>query len=92
MLKEVDGELWLVAVSPSPPRPSLAPPPQHDEGTGGLELGLHPVLRVGVVIGNVDPQTSVFTEDDEGRAMVGRLSMVRVCVCVCVCVCARMCV
>ena len=64
MLKEIDGKLRFVAASADPARSPFAPPLEQDERTGGFELWLHPELCVGVVIGNVDTQTSVFAEDD----------------------------
>ena len=73
MLKEINGKLWLVAVSPPAAGTPFAPPLEQYEGAGGLELRLHPELRVGVVVGHVDAQTPVFTENDECGPMVSRL-------------------
>ena len=73
MLKEIYGELWFVAVSPPATRTPLATPLEQDEGAGGLELRLHPELCVGVVVGDVDTQTPIFTENDESGPMVSRL-------------------
>ena len=81
MLEEVDGKFRFVVASSSFLQPFLAPPPQKDKRTGGLELGLHPELSVRVVIGNVDPQTAIFAENDESSAMFGGLLAVCVCVC-----------
>ena len=72
VLEEVDGKLGVL----HPPRdghPLPLPGPQDGQRAGRLELGLQPVLRVGVVVGYVDPQAAILTEDDEGGAMLGAL-------------------
>ena len=102
VLKEVDGELGVL----HPPRDGgllPLPRPQDGQGAGGLELGLQPVLRVGVVVGHVDSQAAVLAEDDQGGAVLGALVGVGVCVwggvwvcvcgggCACMCVCVYAC-
>ena len=49
--------------------------PEHHEGARGLELRLQPVLRVGIVVGYVDPQTAILTKNDERSAMLRTLGV-----------------
>ena len=66
MLKVVDGKLELPRL---PHSPDLPPPPsprsEKHQWTGRLEVGLEPVLCVGVGIGNVDTEAAIFTQDDQ---------------------------
>ena len=66
VLKVVNGELELPCL---PHSPDLPPPPsprsEEHQWTGRLEVGLKPVLCVGVGIGNVDTEAAIFTQDDQ---------------------------
>ena len=43
----------------------LLPRSEGCQGTGCLELRLHPVLGVGVVAGQVDPQTAILRQQNK---------------------------
>ena len=72
VFKEVDGKLGVLHTMDGR---SLLPHtgPKHHEGARGLELRLQPVLRVGIVVGYVDPQTAILTKNDERSAMLRTL-------------------
>lgn len=68
MLKVVDGKLELFRLSHVLHFLFPSPCPEQDQGAGGLELWLKPVLSVGVGVGNIDAKATVLAENDQSRA------------------------
>ena len=73
MFKEVDGELGTLHLPDHGEVLLLGRGLEYGQGAGGLELGLEPVLRVGVAVGHVDAQAPVFAQNDQRGSGLGVL-------------------
>ena len=69
VFKEVNRKLGMLHTTNN--RPFLPHTrPQHCEGTCGLKLRLQPELCVGIVVGDIDSEAAIFTQNNECSAVL----------------------
>lgn len=69
VFKEVNRKLGMLHTTNN--RPFLPHTrPQHCKGTRGLKLRLQPVFCVGIVVGDIDSEAAIFTQNNECSAVL----------------------